>query len=168
MLTLDYNSILNSQYQEKKRGYKLVFSLYLSFRSILSAFPFFSTNWLIKKINQDLTEQLLSLKGTYAYLLEAAAELKGKNLRREIVQIEKTINELYSFQASIEHQTTSSAYSDLKTSYEIISEVIEVMYQTLRLLKKNTLKTPLAVPSEEAEIAIRHSKNIMNKIPYDR
>jgi hypothetical protein len=162
MLALNYNSILSSQYQEKKRGYKLILSFYFLIHS------FFSTKWLIKRINKEWTNQLLSLKGTYAYLIESASQLKGQNLRSEIVLIEKTIKELYAIEASIEKHLTNPDFSELKITHEIISEILEVMHETLRLLKKNTLKTPLTETSEEAKIAIEHSNKTMNKILYGR
>jgi hypothetical protein len=158
MIAIDYNQILNAQFQERKEGYQSVFSLYTRVKS------FFYTPWLIRKINKSLTSELLSLKGVYAYLLENVSDLKGKNLKSEIGTIETAIAKFYKLEADLEKRSAIRKYKELSIAHGITKEILDVTYNILRVLKKNSLKTPMADISEEAKIAIGHSQNTLNKI----
>lgn len=66
-----------------------------------------------------------------------------------------------------QHLTTPKSET-LKVTHDILAEILEVMHDTLRLLKKNTIKQPLAAPSEEAKAAVSRSGKTMNRILYGR
>lgn len=162
MISIDYNQILDFQFQESKKEYKRAFSWYFLVKS------FFSTRKLLKKIKTNLTKQLLNTKGIYAYLLENVADLKGQDLNNSIEKTEKIIKQFSAFQSDLEGHLSEPKFQELAAIYALTTEILDVTYNILRLLKKNNLKTPASDTSEEAKIAIQHSTNTLNKIFHGR
>jgi DUF438 domain-containing protein len=161
MIALDYHSILGAQYKEY-REYKIVVSVYFVLR------PFFLANRFLSRTNKKLVAYLLELKGTYVYLLENVEEIRNENLSPQIASIEETIKYIYVVQNDLEQHLVNPRSKALKATHDIIAEVLEIMHDTLRLLKKNTLKQPLTAVSEEAKAAVSRSGKTMNRILYGR
>ena len=157
MIAIDFNQVLDFQFQESKKEYKEIFSWHFLIKSI------FSIRRLVKKVNRKLTNQLLNSKGIYAYLLENVSDLKDKDLSASIATVEKTIKELLALESDLDIHLSSPKFQDFKTTHIITKEILDVTYNILRLLKKNNLKKPLADISEEAKVAIGHSTNTLNK-----
>lgn len=162
MISIDFNQVLDFQFQESKKGYKRTFSWYFLLKS------FFSTRRLLKKIKTNLTKQLISTKGIYAYLLENVSELKGQDLSSMIEKTEKTIKGYAAFQSELESHLSDPKSQELATLNRLTIEILDVTYDVLRLLKKNNHKTPISDISEEAEIAVKHSTNTLNKLFHGR
>ncbi|WP_343693564.1 hypothetical protein [Chitinophaga sp.] len=162
MIAIDFNQILDFQFQESKRGYKRILSFYFLARAI------FSTRFLIKKYNVTLTRQLVNAKGIYVYLSENVSDLKDKDLSSAILNVEGIIKETSAFEAYLENHLSATKLQELNTTHTITKEILDVTYNLLRLLKKNNLKTPMAEASEEAKIAVGHSTNTLNKIFHGR
>lgn len=158
MIAIDFNQVLDFQFQESKKGYKRILSLYFLIKNI------FSIRILIKKVNIRLTKQLVSTKGIYIYFLENVSELKDKDLSSAILNVENNIKELSAFEAALEGHLSEPKFQELNTTHTLTKEILDVTYNLLRLLKKNNLKTPMAETSEEAKTAIGHSTNTLNKI----
>ncbi len=157
MITLDLNSVLNSQYREN-RGYKKLLSWYFLLRSLIPI------SWPLKKANRKLAAILKTLKETHAYLVEKTPELKGTDLHTEIRSAEKLLEYLYEQQGVLEDHISQSRFRSLQSALDITSEMIEVLHNILRVLQKNTLKQPLANRSEEAILAVARSKKTLNKL----
>jgi NH3-dependent NAD+ synthetase len=157
MITLDLNSVLNSQYREN-RGYKKLLSWYFLFRN------FVPISWLLKKANRKLAARLTILKEIYAYLVEKTPELKNTDLHTEISVTEKLTAYLYKQRDVLEEHMFQSGLKTLQPSLDITSEIIEVLHSILRLLQKNTLKVPLTNTTEEAALAVNRSNKTMNKL----
>jgi hypothetical protein len=157
MITLDLNSVLNSQYR-KNVGYKKLLSWYFLLRSLIPI------NWPLKKANRKLTTILATLKETHVYLIEKAPELKNTDLHTEIGSTEKLLEYLYEQREALEEHMSQSRFRSLQPSLTTTSEMIEVLHNISRLLRKNTLKQPLTNTSEEATLAVNRSKKTMNKL----
>ncbi|PWV48387.1 hypothetical protein [Chitinophaga sp. S165] len=157
MITLDLNSVLNSQYREN-RGYKKLLSWHFLLRSLIPI------SWPLKKANRKLATILTTLKETHAYLIEMTPELKGTDLHTEIRSAEKLLEYLYEQQGVLEDHMSQSRFRALQPSLDITSEMIHVLHSISRVLRKNTLKQPLTKRSEEAILAVNRSKKTMNKL----
>jgi hypothetical protein len=157
MITLDLNSVLNSQYREN-RGYKKLLSWHFLLRSLIPI------NWPLKKANRKLIAILTTLKETYAYLIEKTPELKGTDLHTEIGSAEKLLEYLYKQQEALEEHISKYRFRSLQLSLDITSEMIEVLHNISRVLQKNTLKQPLTKTSEEAILAVAHSNKTIHKL----
>ena len=157
MITLDLNSVLNSQYRENK-GYKKLLSWYFLLRS------FVPISWLLKKANRKLAARLATLKEMYTYLMEKTPELKNTDLHPEIRSTEKLIEYLYKQREILEGHMLQSRLTSLQPSLDITSEIIELLHSILRLLQKNTLKQPLTNTTEEAALAVNRSNQTMKKL----
>lgn len=157
MITLDLNSILNSQYRENM-GYKKLLSWHFLLRSLIPI------SWPLKKANRKLIAILATLKETHVYLIEKAPELKNTDLHTEIASTEKLLEYLYKQREALEEHVSQSRFRSLQPSLNITSEMIEVLHNISRVLRKNTLKQPLTNTSEEATLAVNRSQKTMNKL----
>jgi len=161
-----YHSVIQRQYQDAERKSKQV-SFVVRFD-----IPFITRYFVkraIRKINIFLPSQLLKAKGILADLESKENQLKG----RDFSEIIDDMNGIIDLNVKMHHVITSDfkeiskEIPDFITWGSILEETIEIHYNILRLLKRQTKKnsietTPMAVDSS------KRSLTSLERAAYDR
>jgi hypothetical protein len=158
MMAIDYNTITNSYIHHQKSGYRKIFALYF----LLSSF--ISTQKLIKRINTKLMRHLTIYKNHYARLSQNILHMEDENIKKLIPQVEGIIRGLYALDADFSKQIKKPRFKGLSSTINLVHENLDILHATLRLLKKHSKKTPLTGLSDEANIAIWHSRSTIEKL----
>jgi hypothetical protein len=118
---------------------------------------------LLKKLNGLLVSHLLSTKGALIELSKNIDKIEGKDLTKQINDLENWIHINISFQDAIEQliaQNEHKEYPALVISQATLGEIIENLYTIQRVFKKHTLQTP----KETSELARDLSKRSVQSL----
>src|ERR1700719_1015607 len=159
MLTISqYDHLIQQQYETTERQTNDVR------KAIRLDFHFF-TGYLIrrviKKLDSFLPTQLIHAKGLYAAFQSRETELKGTDLRANIEHIEKLIRLNIMLKDLFSKLAKDSEISQKASNWEsLLDETIDSLYDTVRLLKRNTHKTT----KESSELAVESSKRSLSSL----
>lgn len=125
---------------------------------------------ILKNLNNLLLTHLLSSKGALVELSKNLDKIEGKDLNKQIGDLEKSIHLYVSFKDEIDQlilQNEHGDYPDLLVSQSTFEEIIENLYSIQRIFKKQTLQTP-NVTSELAKNLSSISVKSLEKALYGR
>ena len=170
MVLLDYNTILHTQlYGTQKSKSRFLISSYLT------QLPFFFRKLFFirksfKRLNKGLSLQLISAKGIYLDLKQNKNLKDHENLNKIIDGSQDVIKSYSELLASIqdfskEHTRIKGINSQLHITINMISEIIAIYYDALRLLKRTKVKEPIKT-SQIAKDAAEISANSLQTILY--
>lgn len=161
-----YDSFIQRQYQDVERETKQIkIVIRLDFKFITRFF----VKRAIRKINEFLPSQLLKAKGVLADLESREQQLKGRDLGYMIQNMERIIdlNIMVHSLITEDLENFSKELPDAKTWGGILEETIEILYCTLRILKRQTKKANI----ETSDLALESSKRSLTSLErasYDR
>ncbi|HXL55175.1 MAG TPA: hypothetical protein VN958_02890 [Chitinophagaceae bacterium] len=159
MIALDYNAILYGQYENvQKSKRKIIFLDFLS--------PVTIGNNQLKRINNKLSVSLMVTKGVHTAFQQNFEELKSMDLSNIKTTFNLLIQSYIELKSEIEELITKDKekkYKELYITESLVSETIEILYDSLRLLKKAS-KKPNIPTTEEAKLAAKISTYSLEKI----
>lgn len=123
---------------------------------------------LLKRFNGLLMSHLLASKGTISDLKENIQEIEGKDLSKQISDLEEFILFVVSSKETINTFISSEKgkeYPELVITNSSLEELIDNLYSIQRIFKKHTLQTPKK-PSEVARELSRTSVKSLEKALY--
>jgi hypothetical protein len=159
MFALDYNAILYGQYENvQKSKRKITFLDFLS--------PVAIGNNQLKRINNKLSISLMVTKGVHTAFQQNLEELRSMDLSNIKSTFNLLIQSYIELKSEIEEliaKDKEKKYKELYITESLVSETIEVLYDSLRLLKKAS-KKPSIPTTEEAKLAAKISTYSLEKI----
>ena len=165
---IDYNSALCNWYQftetnEKKLNF---------FGHFTNGFlgTFFSVHSRLKQINSLFIQQLIYSKGILSEVQEHIDDIRNKNAQELIDLLEQLINKNIEIQSKAEgivKKDVDKKYPEFEVTNVVVTETIENLYNTLRIVKRVNRKTPIG-RTELANIAAMHSAKTLEKVFYER
>ena len=169
MVALDYKVILDQQYAGTKWDFYKV-----DLFSFLARFPkhliLSIAEAAIKRLNKSLTSQLVFCKGVLKDIQDSQEDLKNHDLNKDLKSMSLLIKRNTTLLNKIEelpHSDASSIFTGLNESIRLLEEIVEVLYDCDRLLRRLNKKATHQT-SDLAKYAVAVSADTMNKVLYAR
>lgn len=157
VISIDYNSILHLQSDRLQRSKRLI-AWYILLSSLPSViYKFFLLKNRFKKIVLKASQQLLSAKGMNIQLHQEYDHLENQQTSHLIESYNTLLRSTIEVLGDLESLSSEMGkwrFKEIGFIIEIVKETIESYYDSIRLLKRKNLITPIETTQLAKDIAL--------------
>ncbi|WP_295118085.1 hypothetical protein [uncultured Chitinophaga sp.] len=135
-----------------------------SLSNLLQIYSLFKTRWLVRRINEKLTQQLKNFEAIHQFLLLNQPHLKNQRLFPHMQICNAVHKTLYPMWGKAERALEKADDPELRKIFELLQQLINVVHDIIIVLRRNTRKFRRAPRSEEARAAVLSSNKALGRI----